>query len=100
MKLYSRLVFFCVALLVLTGNSLIVHGQQGLVADNPTALLRVGDKVIKVNDAISMVEGFGNTFMVTTPEGNVIIDTSIAGRNHEGVAEALHHADSIVYLDH
>lgn len=78
MKLYSRLVFLCLALLVLTDNSLIVQGQQGLGADNPTALLRVGDKVIKVSEAISMVEGFGNTFMVTTPEGNVMIDTSIA----------------------
>jgi hypothetical protein len=56
MKLYSRFVF-CLALLAVTCNSLIVHAQQGLVADNPTALLRVGDKVLKVNDAISMVEG-------------------------------------------
>jgi alkyl sulfatase BDS1-like metallo-beta-lactamase superfamily hydrolase len=47
------------------------------MAENPTDLMRVGDRVIKINDAIFMVEGFGNTFMVTTAEGNVIIDTSI-----------------------
>ena len=55
------------------------HGvAQTQMADNPTDLMRVGDKVIKINDNIFMVEGFGNTFLVTTPEGNVIIDTSIA----------------------
>jgi alkyl sulfatase BDS1-like metallo-beta-lactamase superfamily hydrolase len=42
----------------------------------PTDLMRIGDKVIKVNEAISMVVGFGNTFVVTTSEGNVVIDTS------------------------
>ena len=46
------------------------------IANNPTDLQRVGDKVVKINDAISMVAGFGNTFAVSTPEGNVIIDTS------------------------
>jgi alkyl sulfatase BDS1-like metallo-beta-lactamase superfamily hydrolase len=64
---------------ILTASiALPVHGQQGMVANNPTDLLRIGDKVIKVNEAISMVQGFGNTFMVATSEGNVIIDTSIA----------------------
>jgi alkyl sulfatase BDS1-like metallo-beta-lactamase superfamily hydrolase len=52
-------------------------GQQQMEATNPADLVRVGNKVIKLNEAISMVEGFGNTFMVTTSEGNVIIDTSI-----------------------
>jgi len=89
MKPYSRIGLFCLALTLLTGDLLIVRGQQGLVADNPTALLRLGDKVIKVNEAISMVEGFGNTFMVTTPEGNVIVDTSIvlhARKHHQLLA--------------
>ena len=31
---------------------------------------------LKVNEAIYQGIGFGNTFMVTTPSGNVIIDTS------------------------
>lgn len=50
--------------------------QQGM-AQNPADLTRVGDKVIQVNEAISLVQGFGNTFMIRTSEGNVIIDTSI-----------------------
>src|SRR6266571_3047777 len=90
MKPYSRIGLFCLGLTLLTGDLLIARGQQGLVADNPTALLRLGDKVIKVNEAISMVEGFGNTFMVTTPEGNVIVDTSIAlhARKHHQLLAA------------
>jgi alkyl sulfatase BDS1-like metallo-beta-lactamase superfamily hydrolase len=35
---------------------------------------------VRVNEAISLAYGFGNTFMVTTPEGNVIIDTSSVRR--------------------
>ena len=58
-------------------NIVAVRGQQGM-AQNPADLTRVGDKVIKVNEAINLVQGFGNTFMLTTSEGNVIIDTSIA----------------------
>lgn len=52
--------------------------------------MRVGDKVIRVNEAISMVQGFGNTFMVATSEGNVIIDTSIAmhARKHHQLLTA------------
>jgi glyoxylase-like metal-dependent hydrolase (beta-lactamase superfamily II) len=33
--------------------------------------------VVKINDAIYQASGFGNTFMVVTDEGNVIIDTSL-----------------------
>lgn len=75
------LIFFLIASNPATGR-----GQQGLVAEKPADLMRVGDKVIKVNEAISMVQGFGNTFMLTTPDGNVIIDTSIvlhARRHHQ-----------------
>ena len=69
----------CVALVILfaAGSAPFVSARQEMTADNPADLMRVGDKVIKVNDAISMVTGFGNTFMVKTDEGNVIIDTSI-----------------------
>jgi len=61
------------------------------MADNPTDLLRVGDKVIKISDNIYMVAGFGNTFMVTTSEGNVIIDTSIAlhAQKHKQLLKAV-----------
>jgi alkyl sulfatase BDS1-like metallo-beta-lactamase superfamily hydrolase len=51
------------------------RGQEQLPV-NPVELMRVGDKVIRVNEAISMVAGFGNTFVVTTGDGNVVIDTS------------------------
>src|SRR5262245_53072895 len=50
-------------------------GQEPLPV-TPAELIRSGDKVIKINDAINMVAGFGNTFLVTTSEGNVVIDTS------------------------
>src|SRR6476660_7478139 len=73
-SLCARSVLF---MLVVTGNVVVLHGQQGM-AQNPADLTRVGDKVIRVNEAISMVQGFGNTFLVTTSEGNVIVDTSIA----------------------
>jgi alkyl sulfatase BDS1-like metallo-beta-lactamase superfamily hydrolase len=73
-------------IVLVTSGVLVARAQQGMVADNPTDLMRVGDKVIKINEAISMVQGFGNTFMVTTSEGNVIIDTSIvlhARKHHQ-----------------
>src|SRR5215510_3310344 len=90
MKPHLRFGLLSLASLLLPGNLPIALGQQGLVADNPAALLRVGDKVIKVNEAVRTVEGFGNTFMVTTPEGNVIIDTSIAAhaRKHHQLLTA------------
>lgn len=84
MKINSMRASLWIAVLV-AANVLVVR-PQGIVAENPTDLLRVGDKVIKVNEAISMVQGFGNTFVVATSEGNVIIDTSIAAharRHHE-----------------
>lgn len=36
-------------------------------------------EALKVNEAIYQGIGFGNTFLVTTPAGNVIIDTSMGG---------------------
>ncbi|HWN98351.1 MAG TPA: MBL fold metallo-hydrolase [Blastocatellia bacterium] len=70
----------------------VALAQEDRVPDTPAALTRVGDKVVKVNDNIRMVVGFGNTFMVTTPEGNVIIDTSIAA--HARVHHKLLRAES------
>lgn len=68
-----------------------VRSQQGM-AQNPADLTRVGDKVIKVNEAISFVQGFGNTFLIATSEGNVIIDTSIAAhaQRHKPLLTADH----------
>lgn len=69
-----------VLLLLLTASLSNAQAQQEQMADNPTTLLRVGQnqtKATKINDAIFQAIGFGNTFMVTTSAGNVIIDTSM-----------------------
>ena len=34
-------------------------------------------KVVKINDSIYMAPTTGNVYMVTTPAGNVVIDTAI-----------------------
>lgn len=90
MKQLSRRLGPCLTLFILIANGLVARAQQGLVAENPSQLMRVGDKVIKVNEAISMVQGFGNTMMISTSEGNVIIDTSIAlhARKHHQLLTA------------
>jgi alkyl sulfatase BDS1-like metallo-beta-lactamase superfamily hydrolase len=52
-----------------------------MTADNPRALVSEGanqTKAEQVNQSIYRAIGFGNTFLVVTPEGNVVIDTSIA----------------------
>jgi alkyl sulfatase BDS1-like metallo-beta-lactamase superfamily hydrolase len=49
--------------------------------NNPTTLTREGldrTEAIKITDHIYQAVGFGNTFLVMTSEGNVIIDTSSA----------------------
>jgi len=58
--------------------SSLAHQDQ--MPPNPVVLLRVGQdqkKALKVADNIFQAIGFSNTFMVTTPAGNVIIDTSM-----------------------
>ena len=57
------------------------YAQQDRVPANPITLTNVGrdqTKATKVADGIYQAIGWGNTFMVTTPAGNVIIDTSLA----------------------
>jgi alkyl sulfatase BDS1-like metallo-beta-lactamase superfamily hydrolase len=59
------------------------HSQQTQMPENPITLVREGadqKEALKINEAIYQAIGFGNTFLVTTSEGNVIIDTSIANR--------------------
>jgi alkyl sulfatase BDS1-like metallo-beta-lactamase superfamily hydrolase len=49
--------------------------------NNPTTLTREGldrTEAVKITDHIYQAIGFGNTFLVTTSDGNVIIDTSSA----------------------
>jgi alkyl sulfatase BDS1-like metallo-beta-lactamase superfamily hydrolase len=77
MNLAWRNLVFCVAILLLAHWQVGTVAQQRMEATTPADLIRVGDKAIRINDAISMAEGFGNTFLVTTIDGNVIIDTSI-----------------------
>src|SRR5688572_22676982 len=63
-----------VALAALASASAVAQTQMGV--DNP---LRTGESqqaAVRVNDAIYLAYGFGNTFLVTTTAGNVVIDTS------------------------
>jgi len=43
----------------------------------PPSFTNLGNGILKINDAVYQASGFGNTFMVVTDEGNVIIDTSL-----------------------
>ena len=55
-----------------------VAASAQLVSD-PLTPMREGldrKEAVKITDNIYQAVGFGNTFLVTTPEGNVIIDTS------------------------
>ncbi len=66
----------CIALLGVCGFPSLAQ----MTAENPRKLLSQGSDqkaALKINEAIYQAIGFGNTYMVTTPEGNVIIDTSI-----------------------
>jgi alkyl sulfatase BDS1-like metallo-beta-lactamase superfamily hydrolase len=70
---------FCAFFFLLSGYASSSE-QQGELSDNPLVLLRTGSdqkKALKINDSICQAIGFGNTFMVTTEAGNVIIDTSM-----------------------
>ncbi|MBI3837315.1 MAG: MBL fold metallo-hydrolase [Planctomycetia bacterium] len=62
----------------------------GQVAPNQAIdFTRIGQnqtEALKVNEAIYQGIGFGNTFLITTPDGNVIVDTSspnVAQRHRE-----------------
>jgi alkyl sulfatase BDS1-like metallo-beta-lactamase superfamily hydrolase len=59
--------------LVVSGHSM---GQQGAMM-NPGLVGRDQTEAIRINEAIFQATGFGNTTMVATPAGNVIIDTSL-----------------------
>jgi alkyl sulfatase BDS1-like metallo-beta-lactamase superfamily hydrolase len=53
---------------------------QMSAANDPMALFNVGrdqTEAFKVSDHIHVAFGFGNTYLVVTSEGNVVIDTSI-----------------------
>src|SRR5258708_34382579 len=80
------------ALLLLLSTAIAARPQA--MPENPTALVRVGEdqrEALKINDSIHQAIGFGNTFLVTTPEGNVIIDTSRpqVARRHQRLLKAV-----------
>lgn len=58
-------------------------GPRGIITEpedfrpSPGAAENLGNGVLRINEAIYQASGFGNTFMVVTSAGNVIIDTSI-----------------------
>ena len=65
-------------LLFAPATSSLAHQDQ--MPPNPVVLLRIGQdqkKALKIADNIFQAIGFSNTFLVTTPAGNVIIDTSM-----------------------
>jgi alkyl sulfatase BDS1-like metallo-beta-lactamase superfamily hydrolase len=55
----------------------MTRAQQGQMADNPLSAGQDQKKALKFGEAIYQAVGFGNTFMVVTEAGNVIIDTSM-----------------------
>jgi alkyl sulfatase BDS1-like metallo-beta-lactamase superfamily hydrolase len=59
--------------LLLNGHSI---AQQAAMM-NPGLVGRDQTEAIQINEAIFQATGFGNTTMVVTPDGNVIIDTSL-----------------------
>jgi alkyl sulfatase BDS1-like metallo-beta-lactamase superfamily hydrolase len=80
------------ALLLLISAATVARPQA--MPENPAALVRVGEdqrEALKINDSIYQAIGFGNTFLVTTPEGNVIIDTSMPqiARRHQRLLKAV-----------
>lgn len=75
-----RFILFAFSFLILKSTTTISLAQQDQIPPNPVTAIRVGQdqkSALKINDNIFQAIGFGNTFMVTTSEGNVIIDTSI-----------------------
>ncbi|MBN1664150.1 MAG: MBL fold metallo-hydrolase [Deltaproteobacteria bacterium] len=74
-----RYVFFILLSLLACPISYLT-AEQDPVSVNPLFEMRFGQdqtKALRVNDAIFQATGFGNTFLVATSEGNVIIDTSM-----------------------
>jgi hypothetical protein len=59
--------------LLLNGHSI---AQQAAMM-NPGLVGRDQTEAIQINEAIFQATGFGNTTMVVTSDGNVIIDTSL-----------------------
>jgi alkyl sulfatase BDS1-like metallo-beta-lactamase superfamily hydrolase len=64
---------------ILTALAVAGTAAMAQIPANPTTLVREGldaREAVKITDNIYQAVGFGNTYMVITPGGNVIIDTS------------------------
>jgi alkyl sulfatase BDS1-like metallo-beta-lactamase superfamily hydrolase len=60
---------------------LAAAAQPPGIPRGPGELQSIGrdtSEAVRVVDSIWMAPGFGNTFLVTTPAGNVVVDTSLA----------------------
>ena len=80
---WLRSIIWSGAFVVLASASAAAQAPFGQVQGNLADFARIGadqTEALKVNDAIYQGIGFANTFMVVTPGGNVIIDTSSANR--------------------
>ena len=73
----------CTVPLCLSPRGVQAQESFGQVAPNQVAeFTRIGQnqtEALKVNEAIYQGVGFGNTFLIVTSQGNVIVDTSSAG---------------------
>jgi alkyl sulfatase BDS1-like metallo-beta-lactamase superfamily hydrolase len=62
--------------------SIVYAAAIAQIPPNPTALVREGmdaREALKITENIYQAAGFGNTYLITTAEGNVVVDTSSAG---------------------
>lgn len=89
MQVYAKpfsALLFCVSACVAT----VGFAQTPLTGD-PTQVGRDQTEALRVNDVIYQATGFGNTFMVITSDGNVIIDTSLAANapRHKRLLQAV-----------
>ena len=87
-------VFFC-GLLISSSIGLAqtpLSGDPGQVGANQTEALRITDQIYQAT-------GFGNTFLIITSAGNVIIDTSIAASapRHQQLLQAVN-AGPVKYI--
>ncbi|MFK7865065.1 MAG: MBL fold metallo-hydrolase [Pseudohongiellaceae bacterium] len=69
---------FAVGFIVLSFIYQAANAQQLSNTNSPLLAGTNQTEALKINDIIFQATGFGNTFMVVTSEGNVIIDTSLA----------------------
>lgn len=93
--MYHPATLFCSVLLMASAHSMAqtpLTGDPAQVGANQTEALRISDQIYQAT-------GFGNSFMVITSEGNVIIDTSgvAAAPRHKRLLQAVN-AGPVKYI--